>query len=638
MRKFLNILCLLLIEALFLPKQSLALSAKAQTDKVKVEVLPAFSQLQKNAPLDILVKVTPLQGWHIYWDNPGDAGLATQISWKLPKDMKIQELGHSAPKKYDADGLVLYGYGESAYWKYRLITTALDTDLGELLLQAKVSWLACREECVPETVLVDLVIPLQNNRDERHPSQFWQDEALKAENTFPLKWKGKSFFDVQGSKLILNLESQHKGLFNQAENVWFIPVQRDKIDNIAIPQLGQDGQGNYSLEIPLIDSSLELLSGVLLIENTHQKRAFELNPIYQSGLKSLPDIGESGEESFLWVLIMAFVGGIVLNFMPCIFPILSIKAIALVQGAYNQRRARIEAIFYVLGVVVCFVIMASLLILLRLQGEHIGWGFQLQSPVFVACMIVVFFIVFLMLLDIVNLKNPFANKVGRISFAKQKLNAFFTGLFAVLIASPCTAPFMGIAIGYTLAKPIYVYYPIFVALSLGYALPFALIAFFPRVLLRILPKPGKWMSVLKKIFAIPVLLTCLWLAWVLWHLTNSPQVAENELIWQDYHAQKVSDALQNGNAVFIDFTAKWCITCLANEKMVLETKDFAELVKKHNILLFKADWTSKSPEIADALAQFERNSVPLYVYYPAGKNYVLLPQLLTSGIVKEVIK
>ncbi len=638
MRKFLNIFCLLLIAALFLPKQSLALSAKAQTDKVKVEVLPAFSQLQKNAPLDILVKVTPLQGWHIYWDNPGDAGLATQISWKLPKDMKIQELGHSAPKKYDADGLVLYGYGESAYWKYRLITTALDTDLGELLLQAKVSWLACREECVPETVLVDLVIPLQNNSDKRHPSQFWQDEALKAENTFPLMWKGESFFDIQDDKLVLNLKSQHKGLFNQAENVWFIPSQRDKIDNIAVPQLGQDGQGNYSLEIPLIDSSLENLSGVLLIENAHQKRTYELTPIYQSGLKSLPRIGESGEENFLWVLIMAFVGGMVLNFMPCIFPILSIKAIALVQGAYNRRRARIEALFYVLGVVVCFVIMASLLILLRLQGEHIGWGFQLQSPVFVACMIVVFFIVFLMLLDLINLKNPFANKVGRISFAKQKLNAFFTGLFAVLIASPCTAPFMGIAIGYTLAKPIYVYYPIFVALSLGYALPFALIAFFPRVLLRILPKPGKWMSVLKKIFAIPVLLTCLWLAWVLWHLTNSHQVAENELIWQDYHAQKVSDALQNGNAVFIDFTAKWCITCLANEKMVLETKDFAELVKKHNILLFKADWTSKSPEIADALAQFERNSVPLYVYYPAGKNYVLLPQLLTSGIVKEVIK
>ena len=638
-RKLFKIFCIVFIAALFLPKQSFALSAKAQTDKVSIEVLSASSTLQRNAPLDVLVRVTPQKGWHIYWDNPGDVGLPTQISWKLPPNLQIQALGHSAPQKYDADGLVLYGYGQSAYWKYRLTSSDKEHLPSPQVLEAKVSWLACKEECVPETVRVALPMHEQDEAGDSHPQQYWQDEALRAENTFPLKWKGKSFFDVSEDKLILRLESQHKGLFYQAENVWFSPNQRDKIDNVAVPKLGQDDEGNYSLEIPLLDSSVQNSDGVLLIEKAHHRRAYALSPMYQPGVQSLPLVEKYGEESLGWILLMAFVGGIVLNFMPCIFPILSIKAIALVQGAYNKRRARIEAIFYVLGVVVCFVIMASLLIVLRMQGEHIGWGFQLQSPVFVACMIVVFFVIFLMLLDLINLKNPFANKVGRISFAKQKVNAFFTGLFAVLIASPCTAPFMGIAIGYTLSKPIYVYYPIFVALSLGYALPFALIAFFPRILSRILPKPGKWMSILKKIFAIPVLLTCFWLAWVLWHLLNVNQMEKSEVIWQDYNAQKITEAVQSGTPVFIDFTAKWCITCLANEQLALNTPEFAQLVKDKNIILYKADWTNRNEQIAKALAQYGRNSVPLYVYYDGKyQTFHILPQLLTPAIIQENIK
>lgn len=623
--------------ALFFPRQSLALLTKANTDKVMVEILPAFSQVEKNENFDVLVKIEPQNNWHIYWDNPGDAGLPTQISWKLPDNVKVMELGHSAPKKYDADGLILYGYGESAYWRYRFIQNKNKGGKKQLSLQAKISWLACKEECVPETVLIKLDIPLVEKKEQSHPSQFWQDEVLKAKNSFPLKWKGSAFFDVSGDDLILRLNSKHKDLFRQAQNIWFIPYQRDIIDNFAIPEVGQDRQGNYSLKIPLLNSSFEKIDGILLIEKAHQLRAYELSPLQKTGLTPVSSLFADDENGFLWVLIMAFIGGIILNFMPCIFPILSIKAIALVQGAYNKRRARIEAVFYVLGVVVCFVVMASILIILRLQGEHIGWGFQLQSPTFVFCMIVVFFIVFLMLLDLINLKNPFANKVGRISFAKQKVNAFFTGLFAVLIASPCTAPFMGIAIGYTLSKPVYVYYPIFVALSLGYALPFALIAFFPRILLRILPKPGKWMSVLKKIFAIPVLLTCFWLAWVLWHLTNNKEALDDVLNWKVYDAQQISECLRNKQPVFIDFTAKWCITCLANEKFVLDTEYFSELVKKHNIQLFKADWTNKSQEITDALALYGRNSVPLYVYYSAGGNYVLLPQLLTDNVVKQYI-
>lgn len=359
--------------------------------------------------------------------------------------------------------------------------------------------------------------------------------------------------------------------------------------------------------------------------------------------KSFSEIVNSDSQAYsLWlILLMAFAGGIILNFMPCIFPILTIKAISLVQGDHKNIKAmRWESLLYSLGVVLSFLIIASVLVFLRAQGEHIGWGFQLQSPIFVATILVIFIIVFLMLLDIISIRNPFANKVGRISMSKRKINAFVTGFFAVLIASPCTGPFMGIAIGYTLTQPIYIYFPVFLALSIGYALPFALVGFFPKLLFRILPKPGKWMDILKKIFAIPVFLTCLWLAWLLHNQTNAASIEEiDKMQWGKYDPAVVDQLVAKGEPVLVDFTAKWCITCLANERFVLQSAGFAELVKKRGIHIFKADWTNENPNITMALAFYGRNSIPLYVYYDGqSKHYIILPQILTMDIVREALK
>lgn len=338
----------------------------------------------------------------------------------------------------------------------------------------------------------------------------------------------------------------------------------------------------------------------------------------------------------LWqILFFAFFGGIILNFMPCIFPILSLKAISLIQSVQSKKNIRLESLLYLAGVVSSFLIIASTLIYLRSKGQEIGWGFQLQSPIFVTLMIIIFCFIFLMLLDIVNLKNPFANRVGRISFNKQKIDAFVTGFFAVLIASPCTAPFMGVAIGYTLSQSIYIYYPVFLALSLGYALPFTLIGFFPQTLHKIMPRPGKWMEILKKLFAAPILLTIIWLVWVLIAQLQHAQT-EKKVLWQNYNEQAITQSLDNGQAVFIDFTAKWCITCLANEKLALQSNRFIKLVKTKNIALFKADWTNHDPVVTQALNQYGRNSVPLYVYYTQkGAKPILLPQLLTIKVLEK---
>ncbi len=340
----------------------------------------------------------------------------------------------------------------------------------------------------------------------------------------------------------------------------------------------------------------------------------------------------------LWlVLLMAFVGGIILNFMPCIFPILAIKAISLSQTSYSKYKNRMESLFYTLGVVISFLFMASVLLILRKHGEYLGWGFQLQSPVFVTVMIIIFAVIALMFLDVLSLNNPFADKLGRMSFKNHLISSFMTGFLAVLIASPCTAPFMGVAVGYTLSAPVYLYYPVFLVLGLGYALPFALAGLFPKKIAKILPRPGKWMVILKRIFAIPVILTCVWLMWVLYNQLI-PQ-KNNDLLWKNYDALAISELVEKKEPVFVDFTAKWCITCLVNKKAALQSEEFRKLVENHKIHLFRADWTNNSEEIAKALESYGRNSIPLYVYYNGkSKDYVLLPQILTPGVLEEYLR
>ncbi len=351
--------------------------------------------------------------------------------------------------------------------------------------------------------------------------------------------------------------------------------------------------------------------------------------------------GSNSQSSSLWfVLLLAFIGGIILNFMPCIFPILTLKAISLIQGRFNHREMRIDALLYMLGVILSFLMVASIMAILRAQGEYVGWGFQLQNPYFVMAMLLIFAVVFLLFLDVITLKNPLADKLGRLSINDKRIGAFVTGFFAVLIASPCTAPFMGIAIGYTLSQSAYVYVPVFLALGLGYALPFTLVGFFPKVLHKLLPKPGRWMEILKKIFAVPVFLTCVWLGWVLYNQVSSHNSAEKAAaMWQEYDAEMVEKLVAEGKPVLLNFTAKWCITCLANERLAFASADFAKFVTKNNIHLFKGDWTNENPQITKALESYGRNSIPLYVYYDGkSSQYKILPQLLTSSILIEELQ
>lgn len=324
-------------------------------------------------------------------------------------------------------------------------------------------------------------------------------------------------------------------------------------------------------------------------------------------------------------LLFAFLGGIILNIMPCVLPVLFIKIIGLLNTKEKAESIK-DSFSYLFGVIICFLIIAWLLVFLKNQGHALGWGFQLQSRTFLSIMIALFFILGLMFLDIININFP---------IRKIPAGSFFTGLLAVLIASPCTAPFMGAAIGWGLTAQISgsLFYGIFLALGLGYALPFFLAGIFPGFIAKILPSPGKWMLWMKRLFAVPMFLTCLWLIWVMYGNTNSYNAD-----WQKYDQKKIQKLIEQNQKVFIDYSAKWCITCLANEKAVLNTQKFAQFAKEKNINLFKADWTDYNSEISQSINKYGRSGVPLYIYYYEKDNYLILPQILTFKHIEKHLK
>lgn len=374
-------------------------------------------------------------------------------------------------------------------------------------------------------------------------------------------------------------------------------------------------------------------------ENIEIDIAHKTNSNFEQKLEEIADYFISSDfklkQKLLLMLFLAFAGGIILNLMPCVFPILSIKIISLAQMENDKRS--VEATFYSFGVVVSMLAIAGILFILRQFDATIGWGFQLQSPYFVLIMLFLFIILTLMMLDVINVNNSWSSKIAFLRFNNHKTNAFMTGFLAVLIASPCTAPFMGAAIAYAVMSPVYYYFPVFLFLGLGYAFPFAIIAWNPLKLRRILPKPGKWMNILKKVLSIPLIFTCIWLIWVLL-AQQGVVVSGQNLKWNDFSTNKVEQALKNEQPVFIDFTAKWCITCLVNKRVALQSDEFANLVKNKNILLLRADATNQDKDVGKALNSYGRASVPLYVYYDGkSDDYLILPQIITPSILSEYL-
>ena len=443
---------------------------------------------------------------------------------------------------------------------------------------------------------------------KKETSPLFEDVRKEAETTFPKKLETPVYASFNNGHLTLEVTLDDNILS-------FISAAPDTIPADAPQSIVKKGIKNI---ITINDLSFDNLPSNGIIRTPNQT--------YFVSVLQKP-------HSVFWLLWLAFLGGIILNLMPCVFPVLSLKALCLTSSKETFPKRLQNAFLYISGVLLSFSAICLALHLFKKSGTYLGWGFQLQSPVFVAFILILFTLILLYLWNIFKIEIPFINRLIKTS----SLNSFLAGFFAVIIATPCTGPFMGAAIGYALFEKPNIYFPIFLSLGLGYALPFTLLEMFPSFLKKILPAPGKWMEHLKQILSIPILLTVLWLGWVLFHELTFTKETNS---FEPFSDEALENALSNGDSVFIDFTAKWCLTCLFNEQTSLNRPSFYEKAKEQNIRLFKADWTNKNPFIYEALKFFGRSSVPLYIFYPKGstkEQYIVLPQILTPDIIKKTI-
>lgn len=680
-----------------------ALSFSQSTGLVSLKVTPEYKTLSPaSKTIDIITEADIKPGWHLYWDNPGDIGGPTSLSFfESPHYTEIGNT-HTAPEKSVYEDIITsYVYTKKVYFRSTFALKDLAT-VQRLPFNLVLSYTACSESCLPEEIPLSFALPVAAAA-EKNPT--FLNTLLTAENTFPVRLPATA--SLSGELLKVELQDQILKDCSEAEFVSRHP-KKSALSELPETTVAEHNRLHVKFQKEELPPDFK---GVLLCPGHAYYIDADVNAPVNTNIpadaaaptatsspadnpppagspssgtlsssanpppagSASPTAGTPSSDSFsgglLYYLITAFIAGLILNLMPCVLPVLSLKALYLVQ---NRRHASpLSALAYVAGVVCSFMLLAGILFYLRELGAGMGWGFQLQSPVFNAVLLLLFFLIFLNLTDRLPLPDACADTLSRLA-GKQ---SFLTGFFAVVIACPCTGPFMGAAIGYAVAKPALIYFGIFLALSLGYALPYALIEMFPGFFLKYIPKPGHWMITMKRILALPILLTCFWLGWVIFNQfrpdaadapdaakadtvpgttsatgttsaadTSSPGISPStaaaaEPVWESYTPAKIAAALAARRPVFINFTAKWCLVCLLNDKTSLSTETFRRLAAEKNIALFKADWTNRDETIRDALKAYGRNSIPLYVWYPAGKQTpVLLPQILTPDILKTQLQ
>lgn len=628
----------------------------------------------------LALELAPNVGWHTYWDNPGDAGLGTRLRWTLPDGVSAGPIMWPAPKAYLEGDLQTYGYGE-AHTLLTRVSIAPETP-DSALISLKARWLVCKDICIPESA--DHQISVAEIR-----AGGMQDLLAEALQALPETLQSRGHFDLRDGRVYTLIPLPADALAGASNPQWF-PAQAKFIAHAGDVQW-QRGNAGIVVSNPQHSDFRQpehAVRGVLTVDLQGQRHAIELTLTPGDVPTDLADWSAAPQSPStpLWtILLMAFAGGLILNLMPCVFPVLTLKAMNLAR-AESLADKRMESIAYTVGVVLSFLVIAAALLALRAGGAALGWGFQLQNPVVVSLLAALMVILGLALLGWSQLGMSWMGAGQSLTQQSGLRGAFFTGVLAVVVASPCTAPFMGGALGYAVLQPAPVALGIFAALGLGLAAPFALLPWVPALAHR-LPKPGPWMETLKHWMAIPLLLTAAWLYWVLWRQAGSPGLALGLLgaitlayglrqkpgesrtagkriaiigglmlaaaplwtpppeareisgNWQSWSAQRVLEAQSQGRMVFVDFTADWCLSCLANERTVLASNEVQTLFKQHDTLLLKADWTQYDPAITAALAEFGRNGVPLYlVYPPSGGAAEVLPQLLTRGVVRSALQ
>lgn len=669
-------------------------SGEVERDHVVVELLSEVDEILPGRPFRVGLSIRHESEWHTYWRNPGDSGLETRFTWTLPEGFEAGDIQWPYPERHEIGHLVNYGYSDDLLLPVEITppdSLAAGRGVG---IRLKADWLVCKIECIPGSAEFTLKLPVigpDGAANRSAPESGFAPRFARADERRPKPVDWQARFSTDGDQLGLQV-------LNVAEldiaSLQFFPAHPTLVEHAAKPFFALDGdtlQVSQPLS-PYFSRAPDTLR--FLLVDTRDGRAWSLSA--EAGLlQSVGPVSEPGTpERPLYLLIaMALAGGVLLNLMPCVFPVLSLKAMSLVSS--GPARPRRHALAYTAGVVLSFAALAGLLLALRAGGNAIGWGFQLQSPWFVGVLIYLLFAMGLSLSGLVEFGTRWMGLGSTLADQAGLRGSFFTGVLATLVASPCTAPFMGTALGLAVVLPAPQAMIVFLALGFGLALPLATVGFWPQ-LARILPRPGPWMDTFKQFMAFPLYLTVVWLVWVLARQTGPDGVGallaglvalafalwligrpamhrrtatvshaatalalvvavaalaagtsrQNEAIssidaaWEPFSEERLSEINADPETgAFVNMTADWCVTCLVNERVALETETVRRAMRESGTIYLKGDWTRRDPEITRFLQRFERNGVPLYVFYPAGDptNPRVLPQILTPATVAAAI-
>ncbi len=679
-------------------------------------------------PVWVGLQLTHQPDWHTYWKNSGDSGLPTELQWTLPPGVMAGDIAWPLPKKIPIANLANYGYEGTVLLPVPLIITPeyQPGPLAESMeIRLKANWLACRQECIPQDGEFVAQLPLRSST-ALHGAAF--DAALRSQpvdvegaHQIELKDGGKRLA-VRVAGLPAGARGQTLELFPETPNVivtaatlakpgepagerrwsqrwdgevWTadIPVSPDRADAPErMPLVLVAGERGWRADAPVLGSWPQIASVAMV--SPALEAALKANAAAGSGpVAAAVGTNAVPPATFMLALLGALVGGMILNLMPCVFPILAIKVLGFTSHADDRRAHRIGGLAYTAGVVLSFLALGALMLALRAAGQQLGWGFQLQSPVVVAALTVLFTVIGLNLVGVFEFGHFLPSRLATLEARNPVTNSLLTGVLAVAVASPCTAPFMGASLGLAVGLPAPQALAVFGAIGLGMALPYLAASWWPAVA-RMLPRPGVWMDNFKKFMAFPMFGTAVWLLWVLGQQTGidgagallallvtlalvlwalglrgrwravlapvsiafaaflltaiGPNVtrliapAEAAVVaagerWQPWSAQRVETALAAGRPVFVDFTAAWCVTCQYNKKTTLANGEVIAAFDAARVQTFRADWTRRDPAISAELGRLGRSGVPVYVLQAPGRAPLVLSEILSVADVKDAL-
>jgi thiol:disulfide interchange protein len=651
------------------------------------------------------LRLVHVDAWHTYWKNPGDAGKPTEIRWQLPEGVTAGEIVWPLPERFDLPAdLVDFGYTGEIFLLTELTIPASFAGTS-LQIGADAQWLECEEICIPGGASVTLDMPVGTG-PARTDSR-WADGFDATRRNLPRSdVTFDAMFSITGEDINLLVQATEP-VFENAQRITFIPDTHRVLDYIAEQnitnqlsslQLSQKAHSRALRESP------ERVGGLLIVEDgSGEVVTYDIQAapegVTMAALEGDMTTGTqpAGGMNLFTVFLFAMAGGLILNLMPCVFPVLSLKAMSLASNATAPvREQRLHGIAYAAGVILSFLGLAGVLLTLQAGGSLIGWGFQLQSPWFVAALVFLFFLMGLAMSGVIEIGTGIMGLGSGLADKEGYTGSFFTGVLASVVASPCTAPFMGAALGFAFTQSMPVALIVFVALGFGMALPFLLFSFVPA-LARMLPRPGSWMLTFRQFLAFPLYATAVWLLWVLGRQTSADAMAlvvggcvfiglaawlyqrQSQSKWryleigigiaciaavlslltsplletrdavasadtagegyEVYSDARLEELRRQGRPVFVNMTASWCITCLVNERMALSSDSVMQALADNDVTYLKGDWTNNDPAITEVLKRYQTSGVPLYLMYPADPSQPaeVLPQILTEGIILDAL-